>query len=327
MNNPNELAHIVDTSGLEEQTAITLKDRFLPFYEQVQGWKNKAEQLVVTDVSQTAEMKMAREARLALREIRISADKMRKELKEDSLRYGKAVQGVYNLIEYMIVPIEKHLEQQEKFKEIQDAKRKEQLRQQRMQTLEPYREFVPVYIDLANMTDEDFDKTLNGAILLFKDKQEAEKRVEEQRLAKEKAEAEERERIKLENQRLKAEQEAMQQKMAEERAKLEEERRELEKKAEIEKQEIAAALREKAKLEAEIRAKQEAEEKALAAERKAKRDAEKAPDKEKLAAFAKTIENIELPNVKDEDALQIVLDAKSLLIKVVNYINDKTQKL
>ena len=58
-------------------------------------------------------MQEARIARLALRDIRIQADKTRKALKEESLRYGKAVQGVYNVIEYLITPIEKHLEERE----------------------------------------------------------------------------------------------------------------------------------------------------------------------------------------------------------------------
>lgn len=98
----NELIKVVDASGLESQTGNYIKEKFLPFFDQAEEWKEKAESLIITDVAQTHEMKMAREARLALREIRVEANKKRIELKQDSLLYGKAVQGVYNVIEDLI---------------------------------------------------------------------------------------------------------------------------------------------------------------------------------------------------------------------------------
>lgn len=178
----NQLVEVVDQSGLEVQTAKSLKENFLPFFEQAEEWKKKSEELIVTDVSQVREMKMAREARLALKDIRVNADKTRKALKEDSLRYGKAVQGVYNVIEYLIVPIEKHLEEQEKFAEIQEAKQKAELKSKREMDLMPYSEFVPFGLDLENMSDEDFQKTLNGAKLQLQAKVDAEKKAEAERL-------------------------------------------------------------------------------------------------------------------------------------------------
>lgn len=121
----NQLLQVITESGVEQTTAQSLQKAFEPFFAQANDWQEKAKGLVVTDESQTREMKMAREARLALKEIRVNADKTRKALKEDSLRYGKAVQEVYNVIEYLIVPIEKHLEEQEKFVERKEAERKE----------------------------------------------------------------------------------------------------------------------------------------------------------------------------------------------------------
>ena len=41
--------------------------------------------------------------------------KVRKELKEESLRKGKAIDGVANIIKFLIEPVEKYLEDQEKF--------------------------------------------------------------------------------------------------------------------------------------------------------------------------------------------------------------------
>ena len=122
-----QVLDVIESSGLEQSTITTLKERFLPFYEQVETWKERAATLKVTDASQTREMKMAREASLALRAIRVEADKTRKALKEDSIRYGRAVQGVYNVIEYLIKPIEEHLQVQEDFVKIQEAKLREKL--------------------------------------------------------------------------------------------------------------------------------------------------------------------------------------------------------
>jgi len=200
----NELLEVVATSGVETRTATVLKEKFLPFFEQAEEWKSKAEALVVTDISQTAEMKMARVARLALKEIRVSADKTRKELKEDSLRYGKAVQGVYNVIEYLITPIEKHLQEQEDFVVIQEAKRRAELKANREMELQPFAEFVPMGLDLGSMDDADYEKTLTGAKLQLQAKIEIEQKAEADRIAKEKAEAEERDRQKAENEKLKA---------------------------------------------------------------------------------------------------------------------------
>lgn len=295
----NELVKVVETSGVEPQTATTLKESFLPFFEQAEEWKRKAESLVVTDVSQVREMKMAREARLALKEIRVNADKTRKELKEESLRYGKAVQGVYNVIEYLIAPIEKHLEDQEKYAEIQEAKRKAELNILRKNEIQPFVEFIPYELNLGELSEEVYLKTLNNAKILFQAKIEAEKKAEAERIAKEKAEAEERERIRIENKRLKAEAEAKEKQLAEERAKAEAER--------------------KARKEAEAKVIAEQKAKALL-EKKAKA----APDKAKLNDFAKMLDELTLPELKSEEANKVLSDAKTLLQKVSTFIREKS---
>ena len=335
----NELVKVVETSGLEAQTSNYIKEKFLPFFEQAEDWKRKAEALVVTDASQVHDMKMARTARLALKEIRVNADKTRKELKEDSLRYGKAVQGVYNVIEYLIAPIEKHLQEQEDFVVIQEAKRKAELKASREMELQPFAEFVPLGLNLGEMSEEDYGKTLNGAKLQLQAKIEAEQKAEAERIAKEKAEAEERERVRLENERLKAEAEAKEKQLAEERAKAEAERKALEEKARKEKAAADAKLKAereaKEKLEAELKARAEAEAKAkreaeakAAAELKAKQDAEKkakaAPDKAKLNDFAKMLDELNLPELKSEEAQKILTDAKTLLAKVSTFIREKS---
>jgi hypothetical protein len=338
----NELAKVINESGVEQATAQYLQTSFMPFFEKAKEWNDRAKTLVVTDVSQIREMKMAREARLALREIRVNADKVRKALKEDSIRYGRAVQGVYNVIEYLIVPTEKYLEDQEKFAEIQEAKRKAELSETRGMEVQPYIEFIPYGINLGEMDEPNYQKLLNGAKLQMQSKLEAEAKAEAERIAREKAEAEERERIRKENEKLKKEAEKREKIMAEERRKAEEdrkkaeeERRAIEERARIEREKIEA---EKRKIEAKLRAKAEAEAKAKAdAERKAKeeekarslaeRKAKSAPDKEKLQLFANQLLAVECPELKTPEAESIKQNAMILIGKVNTYIISKINEL
>ncbi len=231
-------------------------------------------------------MQLAREGRLALRKVRTTADKLREQLKADSLRYGRAVQGIYNVIEAGIVPIEKHLEDQEKFVERMEAKRRDELRIERQQLVAGLHEYFPVNIDLGYMTGEDFDCMYNGAILQQKAaeqfKAEAEEtariaaeKAEAERIEREKAEAEERERLRIENERLQAERKQLEEQRRKEREEAERIRKEAEEKA-------AAERAEREKLEAELKAKRNAEAKAEA-DRIAAQEAELAKgDKDKF---------------------------------------------
>lgn len=356
----NQIIKVVETAGLEESTQLQIKEKFLPFFEKAEEWKKKAKALVVTDISQKHEMQMARQARLALRSIRIDADKVRKELKEDSLRYGKAVQGVYNVIEYLIKPIERHLEEQEKFAEIQEAKRKDEIRQYRKAEIEPYAEFLPFGLDFGEMSETDYNNVLSGAKLQQQQKIEDERKAEQERIEREKAEAEERERIRKENERLKAEAEKREleleaerkkreeelrlerEKAEKERQKAEAERKAKEEKERIEREKIEAKLRseaeEKARLEAEIKAKEEAERKRkqeeemrAAEEGRQKKEAERkarlAPDKQKLLELANQVDLIEMPSVKSREAKKVLEDVKTLLAKTSSFIREKSTKL
>lgn len=179
----NELTVVIEQSGVERSTALTLLNSFMPFLQQAKEWDKKAHELVVTDASQVREMQMARAARLALRGIRIEADKKRKALKEDSLRYGKAVQGVYNVIDFLIAPIETHLKEQEDFVKIQEAKMKAAIKDQRDAELAPYIEFVPYQVDLGELTEAAWQTVLNGAKLQKQAKIDEEAKAERDRIA------------------------------------------------------------------------------------------------------------------------------------------------
>ena len=274
----DELALVIAESGVEQSTALTLQTEFTPFFQQAHEWAKQAQAIVVTDVSETRKMQMARTMRLQLRDIRIEADKTRKRLKEDSNRYGKAVQGLYNVIDCLIVPIERHLKEQEDFAEVQQAKLEARLRDERTAQLEPLAEFVPITnIDLGKMSAENYEKLYNGAVHARTAKQEADRRAEEERIAREKAEAEERERVRKENEELKAKA------AAEEKARKEAEAAAAKAKKDAE----AKAKKEKELADKKLAAEKAAREKELAAEREQSRiAAEKAASKAREEAEA-----------------------------------------
>jgi hypothetical protein len=119
----NQLQVLVRESGLEQSKAQVLLERFQDYFQIAAEWEAKAKTIKVTDAKQQADMQMARVGRLFLREKRIAIENTRKELKEQSLREGKAIDGLANVLKAVIVPIEEYLDQQEHFVEI-EAKKK-----------------------------------------------------------------------------------------------------------------------------------------------------------------------------------------------------------
>lgn len=190
--------------NLPPELVNDLQINFNPLFEKAQEWKNKADKIKVTDINDKEGMKAAREARLELKNIRVEADKIRAKLKEESLLKGKAIDGMFNIIKFLIVPIEKNLEEQEKFAELQEEKRLNELTEKRISELSKYVEDVTIY-NVRVMSEEAFNALLDSQKKLFEIKQEELRKEEEAKIEREKKEREEQERIRLENEKLKKE--------------------------------------------------------------------------------------------------------------------------
>lgn len=195
----NKLQVIIEESGLEKSKAQVLLEKFGNYFAIAAEWEKKAQTLVVTDVGQRAEMKMAREARLFLNGKRVDIEKTRKVLKEQSLREGQTIDSIAKILTNLISPIETHLEAQERFAEIQEAKRVAALKLVREAEVLPYIEFLPMVMELGTMSEEDYGKLLNGAKLQKQAKEDEERRMEEERVARLKAELLRRERSAMMN--------------------------------------------------------------------------------------------------------------------------------
>ena len=327
----NELVEVIEKAKIEQGTAKMLQESFNPLFTKAQEWKLEADKIIVTDESQTEMMAKAREIRLSLQKVRTDADKKRIALKEDSLRYGKAVQGIYNVIEFLVKPIEKHLENQEKFIERQEEQKRLVIKQKRESEILPYAEFVPGGFDFGIMTEEDYQRLLAGFKIQYQLKQDAIAKAEAEKIEAEKKAKEEQERIRIENEKLKAEKEAREKEIAAERAanekklKAEKEARE---KAEKEKKEIEEKQRKEKEIETNrIKAEKEAENKRIAAEKEAERKAQNAPDREKIVKFIADLSLLEYPDVKADEAKKIIDFARIEIGKLSAQLSNKISQL
>jgi len=118
-------------SGLDTENHSALVRKFNPIVEQMPALVKLAHKIKVVDINDVDGMTQAKETRLALRKIRIDAEKLRVDLKAESLKVGRAIDGFANVIKAAIIPAEDHLAEQEKFIEIQEQKRKRELKELR----------------------------------------------------------------------------------------------------------------------------------------------------------------------------------------------------
>ena len=122
------ITDLVKRSGLEDSKQVILIEEFASYEELATTWQNKADEIVVTDAGQTAEMQLARTGRLLMKEKRVAIEKRRKELKSQSLLEGKAIDSIAKALTALIKPIEKHFDAQEHFIDIEAQKVADRIR-------------------------------------------------------------------------------------------------------------------------------------------------------------------------------------------------------
>ena len=302
---PTNTLIIPHGESLPPSMLANIQEGFQAAFEQAEAWREKALAIKVTSLADKEAMQQAREMRLALKTIRVDAEKKRKALKEDALVMGRAIDGVNNLLLAAIQPLERHLEEQEKFAERLAEQERQRRLTERTEALQPYIEAGQVVPALDTMTDDQFAKYLEDAKLLHAAKIEAAKKADAERIAREQAEAAERERLRIENERLRAE-------AAEREAKAKAEREAAERElARIKAEQEAAAKKEREareKLERELAAKKAEEEAKAKAEAAAAKKAAAAPDKTKLRTIAASVRAIQFPTVSTPEASVILAD-------------------
>lgn len=294
MKEDSELVKIIKKSDVPDSVVASLQNSFAPFYKEASDMQKEAKELIVSDENDVDGMKRARELRLKLKGIRVEAEKTRKDLKNESLRTGKAIDGIANVLKFLIVPLEEHLEGQEKFKELLEKKRLEELEGKRESELSKYvsEESLSFY-NLGEMSNDAFNNLLETSRKAYEAEQQAIKKAEEDRIAEEKKEREEQERIRIENEKLK-------------------------KKLEKEELEKGALLK-------EMRTKQEKEEKVAKEEAEQKRKDDLAPDLEKLSKLARRLSEFDIPTVSGKEAQKVVEHVSKTLGELSFFIGKKLE--
>lgn len=309
-----QLATIVEQNNLVPETARSLIEAFTPVFAAADEAVKASAGITVTDATQVREMKAARTARLKLREIRIQTENARKTMKEDSLRRGKAIDGIANIVKFMIEPEETRLEECEKFAERAEAARLNALADARRAMIAPYVND-PAEYPVTSMSEEAFAATLDGLKAARQRKLDEEARVAREREEAARLDREERARIAEENARLKAERDAAEReraaeaaRVAAERAAADAERRAAEAKAAAE---LKAERDRVAALEAKAKAEREAEAARVAEEERARTAAANAPDLAKLKAFADAVRGVAVPDCTTEAGKAVAADVRA----------------
>jgi hypothetical protein len=350
---------------VEPDTAMVLRQHFEPFQAQAIEWADKAKDLIVTDETQTDRMASAKEARLAMRKIRLSIEALHKELKEDSLKKGQLLDLIKRTLIGFIEPTEELLQKQEDFIKIRDEQKRRELRDARLKAIREYSndyESIPV----EDLTDIAFNTIIIG-LKAAKEQREIEQiEIKKQQEENERLASEAKTQLKKQNDQMIIYNERVQRLTSigfkwsetstgynhegiqyglfkEKIIKMRSDEFDAlfvdldkmvtkynateQRKKEASEAKLKKERTERIRLENEVKAKLEKEE----SERKQKaadeRKAKRAPDREKLLSFAAQIELLEPPTLKDDESKAILLNAQDLLAKVVKYVKDKTDKL
>lgn len=317
----NKLEVIVTESGLEPTKAGVILSKFKDYFDLAAEWERKSKTIVVTNENQLTDMQMARTARLFLREKRIAIENARKELKEQALREGKAIDGIANVLKALIVPIEEYLEKQEKFVELRKAEKEEIIRIEVEKKMEEER----ISKERAEAEERERIKSENDRLKKEAEAKELALQQERKKVEAEKLEAER--QAKAEQDRLKKEAEeklSQEKRIADAKIKEEQEKSRIEReKIEKENQEKLSKERaERDKIEAELKSKKEEEERIKREEIEKVETLKKADDNIKLLKLQEDLSDIQYPEVKSDKSKEIINQVKSLL----NQANDVIQK-
>lgn len=341
----NALVKIVEQSGLDKQKQDYLLEKFSDATLLAESWAAKAKEIVVTDESQTDLMKSAREGRLLLKDKRVEIEKTRKQLKDSSLKEGRAIDDIAKALTALIEPTEKYLDEQEKFAERKEADRIMVLDIERKNLLQPYVDTVVMSFpqgQLGKMPQQQFDAMLSGYKSMFEKRISDEKLAEEQRIAKQKADEEARAAQRIENERLKKEADEREKQFAEERKaaqeKADKERKEAEEKARKEREAFEAKLKEEKRIADEQKAKLQKQLDDENARRKAEEQAQlklieeqeklaSAGDKEKIKDLIQRLNDFNFPEVKSKKAKAIVGNATDTIKNLIIIVTQSSSKL
>jgi hypothetical protein len=286
----SQLARIIKDAKLEADSEKLVLSTFSPLVARVQDWASKIDAIIpVGREPSVSENKVIKETRISLMKIRTGADKERKRILENTKQFTNAMNSANKQLVELVTPLEEKLEAAEKYAERMENERREALKAARVAEVSSL-SFVGdmSFYNFGEMPEEVYQSLYQTLKATNEASIAATKKAEEDRLAKEKADRDEREKVRLENEKLKADAAVREKEIAAERKRVADEKAAADAKAAKEKADAdAIAKAERDRLAAE-NAKKLADERA-----KAKADADAAAEvarkaKEAADLIAKT---------------------------------------
>ena len=189
--------------GIEETKASELLGNLPQLKAEREILSTQYNEVVKMDIDNPETSKIARELRLKIRDNRTKGIEVwHKNTKDYFLKGGQFVDAIKRMEIENNLRMEENLEQIEKHEELKQQKLKAERTLKRMELLYG---FEVSQSQIEDMEDAIFDAFLSGLIAKKEEEAKEIKRIEEERIAKEKAEKEYQERIRIENERLKKE--------------------------------------------------------------------------------------------------------------------------
>lgn len=283
--------------GLEKVQAENVERAFMPKIAEREGLKQIYAQIITQEI--TLELiEHAKSARLKLVKVRTGIAEVHKTQKAFFRAAGLYVDAWKNKETLPVTQMEEKLMEIECYYENIERQRLDKVESERILKLHKY-EVDPEHYDLRNMPEPGFNQLLEASKIAYEQRVNTEKEAERKRLAEEKAQADEAQRNKVENERLK--------KDAEKRDKI-----------------IDNERLKRKKLEDDLKEKTEAESRAKLVQEEKEAMEYSAPDRHKLEQLALSIVAMKMPEVKSKKAKSVIKDVVILLNKTSNFIKKKS---
>lgn len=172
--------------GIEEKQSKEILSNLPQIKEERKVLEQQYSEVIKMDIENPETHKMARELRLLIRGNRTKGINIwHRNAKDFFLRGGQFVDAIKRLEVDVNERMEEQLLEIEKYAEIQEQKRKDKLKADRIAEIEKYSEFVSFGVDLGELSEEDYKKVFNGAKLQF---EQRERELEAERLEEERQE-------------------------------------------------------------------------------------------------------------------------------------------
>ena len=167
---------------IEKSKAEAIRATFEPMVAMLQEFEDAYNSVITASKKEITEelTNAARRLRLDIGKVRIEAEKLRKEQKEEYLRAGKAIDAVNNILKWVVTDKENRLKEIEDYFEIQEQLRLEKLQNDRAEKLSKYVEDAGER-NLASMDEDVWKAYFSTKKQEYEDRIAAEKKAEEER--------------------------------------------------------------------------------------------------------------------------------------------------